>query len=102
MTRPSRGWRESMATMRKYGRCFRPIRFMRIRTATAPPQASGVRSQESGTNLGGDRGAATSSLTPDSCSLPPLLLLALLGPLLGALAVPGADLRLQHLGAGHE
>ena len=35
MIRPSRGWRPSMATMRKYGRCFRPNFFMRIRTATA-------------------------------------------------------------------
>src|SRR5437763_12811305 len=44
MTLPSRGARESIATIRKNGWCLRPSFFKRIRTAITP-QSSVVRGQ---------------------------------------------------------
>src|SRR5262245_54181012 len=118
MTRPSRGWRESMATMRKNRRCFRPIFFMRMRTAT-DQALSGQRSRLRAIATVDIRDRAFAGYTISDCEscsptvknesplfLAPLLLflllLAVLGALLGTLAVAGADLALEHVRAGQE
>src|SRR5262249_53366481 len=84
---------------------------MRMRTATNHPstsQGSGGRSPAPPVwikTLSNDKpGNSATPGSPDPRQLPFLLalLLAFLGPLLGALAVAGADLGLEHLGPRHE
>src|SRR5262249_46451951 len=98
--RPSRGWRESMATIRKYGRCFRPSFFMRIRTATLEPFYKVVSNREVGERERETINQNARALLPSLVLLP--FLLPFFGPFLGALAVAGADLGLEHFRARHE
>src|ERR1043166_3845578 len=103
-TRPSRGWRWSMATIRKYGRCFRPSFFMRMRTATESPLlfTFSVRRPASGTGARcGPANAKRKRLHPSAFVLLALLL-AFLRPCLPARSAPGADLCLGHHGPGIE
>src|SRR5207245_619903 len=99
MIRPSRGWRESIATMRKYGRCLRPNIFMRIRTATFPPKSFGciLRSL---TRVGRPTPARLLS-----SFISPLLFafsLAVLGSFLGGFAMAGIAFFHHEVGTGLE
>src|SRR4051812_35247095 len=107
-----------MATMRKNGQCFRPIFFMRIRTATGmildasgkregPVAAVEIRDAaeivQPGRVTNGPRPAAhPAKLLLFTALVLLALLFPLLGPLLGALAVSGADLTLEHARPGQE
>src|SRR5437763_8193258 len=92
MVFPSRGARDSIAHIRKNGRCLRPIFFMRIRTATIVSYQFSVFS-------------SPAAPWPLTLLLLPQLLLAFflqLGPLFRRESLAGVALHFGHFRAGIE